>query len=412
MICGYQDAWAGRFQKAARALRYLSGPPHRGAEVLAALVLILLLGSSKLWAQVVPEPQQSLAALNRQVSVKPNDPEARIRLAIALLQSGAQDRARFHLLQARAAALTDADRAQLDAVLARIEAQRDREGWFSFAIVPETNPGQRADTDTVWIGGLPFRLNANAQAERATGLHINAGGALMPQIAQGLGLRIGARVTARLYEDRALHDITLRGDLGFQGQTMAGHDWQITGSVARRALGGRSFGQGLGLHLSWAQRLGDRSLLQLHAEAVEWRFASHPSLDGLRLSASVALRHALRPDLVVTGMLALSHVDARAQHEAGHSIRFALGAQQSFAGGLVLGVDAFAQRHRRDGSDPIFGILRQDMTTGLGLRAMHRDIVLGHYTPVVEASTTRQRSNSALHAWRNTRVSLTLSRSF
>lgn len=33
----------------------------------------------------------------------------------------------------------------------------------------------------------------------------------MPQIAEGLRLRIGASVMARLYEDRAPEDITLRG---------------------------------------------------------------------------------------------------------------------------------------------------------------------------------------------------------
>ncbi len=390
-----------------------SGLAHLRAATLAGMVLCFWLNPSGLLAQAASEgAQHGLSALNRQVSANPTDPEARIRLAMALLQSGAQDRARFHLLQARAAPLTEADRAQLDALLARIEARRDREGWFSFAIVPETNPAQRTDADTIWIGDLPFRLNSNAQAQRATGLHVTAGGALMPQIAQGLRLRIGASLAARLYEDRALEDITLRGDLGFQGQTLAGHDWQITGSVARRAQGGRSFGQGVGLHLSWSQRLGHSSVLRLRAEAVDWRFANHPSLDGPRLSASVELRHALRPDLVVTGTAAISRVSARAAYEAGRSLRVGLGAQQSFAGGLVLGVETFAQSHRRDGGDPIFGIVRKDTTTGLGLRAMHRDVTLGNYTPVIEASTTRQRSNSALNTWRNTRVSLALSRSF
>jgi len=355
---------------------------------------------------------ERITALDRAVSTRPNDPQLRVDLGLALLQAGLRDRAQYHLLQARAAPLAPKTRAELDIILNRIGRQRDREGWLSFAIVPETNPAQRTDTDTIWIGGLPFRLNPNAQAARATGLHIDAGAALMPQIAQSLRLRVGARVSARLYEDRALHDITLRGDLGFQGQTMAGHDWQITGSVARRTLGGRSFGQGLGLHLSWSQRLGHASLMRLRAEAVDWRFANHPSLDGPRLSASVEMRHALRTDLLVTGTAAISRVSARAGHEAGRSLRVGLGVQQSFAGGLMLGADAFAQHHRRDDRDPLFGIMRKDMTSGLGLRAMHRDVTLGKYIPVIEASNTRQRSNSALHTWRNTRVSLSLSRTF
>lgn len=379
---------------------------------LAGLVLWCWCLPTGLSAQEASSSAPSLSALSRQVSVNPADPEARIRLAVALLQSGAQDRARFHLLQARAAPLTPAERTQLDALLARLEARRDREGWLRFAIVPETNPGQRTEADTIWVGDLPFRLNRNAQARRATGLHIYAGGALMPQIAEGLRLRIGASVTARLFEDRALQDITLRGDVGLQGQTMAGHDWQITGSIARRALGGRSFGQGVGFHLGWSQRLGRASVLRLRAEAVDWRFDNHPSLDGPRLSASAEWRHAIRPDLVVTGMAVVSRVNARAAFESGRSLRVGLGAQQSFAGGLVLGVDTFAQRQRRDGGDPVFGITRKESTVGLGLSAMHRDLSIGHYTPVIEAATTRQRSNSALHTWRNKRISLAFSRTF
>ena len=385
----------------------------RGVCAVVFAAMLCWLSPSDLLAQSPSEAAQpSLATLSRQVSADPSDPEARVRLAMALLHAGARDRARYHLLQARGAPLSATERVQLDALLARIEARRDREGWLRFAIVPETNPAQRTDADTIWIGDLPFRLNPAARAQRATGLHVSAGGALMPQIAAGLRLRFGASIAARLYEDRALQDITLRGDLGLQGQTRAGHDWQVTGSLARRSLGGRSFGQGVGLHLSWSQRLGRASVLRLRTEAVIWRFDRHPAQDGPRLSASVDLRHALRPDLVVTGNLALSRVNARAAHEAGRSLWVALGAQQNFAGGLTLGVETFAQAHRRDGADPVFGIVRRDRQTGLVLRAMHRELQVMNYTPVIELSTARQRSNSALHSWRNTRASLTLSRDF
>lgn len=377
------------------------------------LALCLLLNPSSLAAQgAAVGGAQSLAELDRAVSANPTDPAARLRLAGALLQAGAQDRARFHLMRARAAPLTETDRAHLDALLARIKGRRDREGWLSFAIVPETNPGQRTDADTIWIGGLPFHLNTDAQAERATGLHVNAGGALMPQVGPGLRLRFGASATARLYSDRALNDVTLRGEAGFQGQTMAGHDWQFTGSVARRDLGGRRFGHGLGLHLRWSHTMGRTTLLRWRAEAVDWRFANHPALDGPRLSASVEARHVVRPDLLVSGTAAVTRVHARAAHEAGSTLRVGLGAERGFPGGLVLGVDAFAERHRRDGTDPLLGILRTDTTAGLGLRAMHRDFSLGSFSPVLEVSTTRQRSNSALHSWRNTRVSMGLSRAF
>jgi outer membrane protein len=78
----------------------------------------------------------------------------------------------------------------------------------------------------------------------------------------------------------------------------------------------------------------------------------------------------------------------------------------------MLGADAFAQDHRRDDRDPLFGIMRKDMTSGFGLRAMHRDVTLGKYIPVIKTSSTRQRSDNAQHRWRNTRMSVSLTRSF
>lgn len=87
-------------------------------------------------------------------------------------------------------------------------------------------------------------------------------------------------------------------------------------------------------------------------------------------------------DWQVTGSMA--RMQARAAHEAGVTLRVGFGAMQSFAGGFMLGGETFAQTHRRDGQNPIFGIRRgADKMTGI-----------------------------ALHTWRNTRVSFALSRSF
>jgi outer membrane protein len=388
--------------------------PIRWALAVATLTAVLLcLGPAAGYAQQDQEGQRArLTALDRAVSARPNDPQLRVDLGLALLEAGLRDRALYHLEQARAAPLTPQSRAQLDDLLARIGRQKDREGWFNLALVPETNPVQRTDLDTVWIGGLPFQLNPNAQAQRATGLHVGLGGAIMPRLSDSVRLRLGASVSARLFENRALEDIILRGEIGFQGQTLGGQDWQITGSVAQRSIGGQNYAQGLGLHGRWSQYLGRSTLVRLSAEAVRWRFVGQPALDGPRLQAAVELRHALRPDLLVTGGLSFVRVDARAAHEAGKTMRLNIGAQRSFAGGWVVGVDAFVQRHRRDGPDPVFGIQRKDKMAGLGLRAHHRDFTFGNFTPVFEVSTTRQSSNNVLQEWRNTRLSIGLTRTF
>lgn len=355
---------------------------------------------------------QHIAALDRAVSARPGDPQLRVDLGLALLRAGIRDRARYHLTQAQAAPLSPSSRAQLDAILVRLGREQNREGWISFAIVPETNPTQQSDLDSVRIGGVRFRLNQNARAQRATGLHFALGGALMPQIRDGLRLRIGLGVSGRIYEERALNDITWRGEFGLQGQTLRGQEWRVTASHSDRSLGGTHFGTGTGLHLAWSQPLGQSTLLRVRADLEDWRFPTQRSLDGTRPTVSVSLRHGIRPDLVVTGSLAATRINARAANEAGLSQRVSIGAQKAFAGGLILGAEASWLRHRRDGPSAAFLVRRRDLRTGYSMNIMHRDIRLAGFAPVLELARTEQRSNIPIHTWQNNRASLTLSRSF
>lgn len=338
--------------------------------------------------------------------------EAKLRSAATLLQSGAYARARYQLEQARRDPLGVEDAARIDALIARLGPARRYEGYLSFALVPETNPGQRSDHDTIFVGGLPFRLSPAAQAQRALGLHLHAGAAVTPEIGEGLQLRLGASVAARLYEDRALRDITLRGDLGFQGETRGGNAWRATVFMAERSVGGRSFGKAGGMSLAWTQALSPVSRLSLNAEGSRWRFARNPGLDGPRLSLAMGVQHLAAPGLVLRASLAHAQTRARADFERNHVWRAQVGADQVFESGLRLGGTFSLHRLATKGPSPVFGITRQDRQHALGLSLAHNAVRLGDYVPVIELNYTRQRSNSTLHDWTNKGLSLSMMRSF
>ena len=396
--------------RVARAIRFDRVAP---LFVVLAMVLALMAGLVRAQAQTPPD-EAAIRTLDQAVSANPSDPVARVRLARALLDRGQGDRARFHLMQARGApGLAPDDRAALDRILDRIDGARSREGWMRFAVVPETNPGQRTGAETISIGGLDFTLNPGARAAPATGVNIAFGGALMPRIGQGnLRLRIGGSVDARLFSRKALNDITTRGEFGLQGRTATGGAWMVWTSVALRHAAGREHGRGVGLHGSWQQMVGQSAQIRLRADLERWHHPGLPAQDGTRGGLSLFWLQALRPDLMVRAGGFVHRVNARAPWEAGRSAGISAGVQKLFRGGLVVSLDVTVMQHRRDGADPLLGIQRRDRRTSLTARVMHRTVTVQGFAPVLELGYDRQGSNNPLNRYRNLRASVGFTREF
>jgi hypothetical protein len=371
------------------------------------------------WAQAMAlsdagQPAEALPLLDALVSQDPQNPAYRLALARALLATGQRDRARFHLSQARGApGLSAEERAQLDQIMQRIDGGKSHEAWVRLAIVPESNPGQRMDGDSIMIGGLQFKLRPGGPSPAATGLHIAFGGALLPRIGNtGLRLRIGGAVDARLFERSALNDVILRGELGVQGLTAAGGTWGVTAFALDRTTGGAAYGRAIGLRTDWTRAFGQSTQIRLRAEVERWRHPVLTAQDGVRRGLSLSVAHAPRPDLLLRGVLFAQDAGARTPWNAGRSTGVSVGVQKLFAGGLVLGLDVTHVRSRRDGADPLFGVVRQDRRTSLTARVMHRAVSLRGFAPVLELGMDRQSSSIALHSYRNARVSFGLSREF
>lgn len=347
------------------------------------------------------------------VSAAPQDTRFRLELARALIRLGDRDRARFHLMQARGSAdLSAEDRAALDRILAQIEGGKGYEAWARFAIVPQSNPGQRTDADTITIGGLQWALNPAAKAAPGTGVQLAAGGALLPRIAPGLRLRIGGSVDARLFSDSAMNDIITRGELGLQGLTARGTSWALFGSVQDRRIGGAAYGWATGLHASWARLIGPRAHLRLRADLEDWRFVGGTAQDGVRGGLSASWAQTVRPDLLLRASVFVNHTNARAPWETGQGAGLSLGVLKAFEGGLMVSLDATVSRQSRDAVHPTFGTVRRDRRTILTARVMHRTIALHGFAPVLELGLDRQKSTIPLYDFRNARLSLGLSREF
>ena len=400
-----------------RVFRLLATRASRVPRLVLASAALLALGwSGSAVTAVRADPAQggvSVAELDRRVSEDPGDPEHRLRLAQALLAQGQSVRAQFHLERARASGrLTPAERAALDRILHRMDDGKSREGWVRLALVPQSNPGQQTSATTVEWGGWTLTLDPGARAAPATGLHLAFGGALMPRLAPGLRLRLGAAVDARLFERTALNDVTLRTEAGFQGSRGPGNTWGLWLTAQQRRVANAVHARGLGLVGTWAQPVGPRTQVHLRIDLDRWRHPATPASDGVRAGVSVSLLHALRPDLALRASVLAQVANARVPWESGQTVGVGIGVQKVFSGGLVVGLDLSHIRQGRDGAAPGFAVLRKDRRTTLALRLMHRAVSLRGFAPVMELGLDRQSSSLPLHAFRNARVSLGLTREF
>lgn len=396
---------ASRHEEARRLLL-----PLRPTDDRARMRRDLALGQAHMLAG---QPQAAVPLFDGLVSAAPQDTRFRLELARALIRVGDRDRARFHLMQARGSAdLSAADRAALDRILAQIEGGKGYEAWARFAIVPQSNPGQRTDADTISIGGLQWALNPGAKAAPGTGLQLAAGGALLPRLGPGLRLRIGGSVDARLFSDSALNDIITRGELGVQGLTARGVSWALFGSVQDRRIGGAAYGRATGLHASWARLIGRSAQLRLRADLEDWRFVGGAAQDGVRGGLSASWAQTVRPDLLVRATVFVNHVNARAPWETGRGAGLSLGVLKAFEGGLMVSLDATVSRQSREAPHPTFGTVRRDRRGVLNARIMHRTFALHGFAPVLELGLDRQKSTIPLYDFRNARLSIGLSREF
>ncbi|MDO9524109.1 MAG: surface lipoprotein assembly modifier [Gemmobacter sp.] len=358
-------------------------------------------------------PQSAVPLLDRLVSARPGDARYRMELGLALWRSGAPGRARYHLDLVRGAnGLDPKVRTGIEGVLRQIDRPKLWEGYLSFGIVPETNAVRRTSADSLFIGGDRFQLNPNARAMPATGLQIDGGIAFLPRIGTDLRARFGLRASTRFFEKSVLNDVSVKAEAGVEGTTRSGAQWVVVGTLQRRELGNASYSRGQGLRVGWASRVGRAGHLRLRAEHEVLRHARARLLDGPRSLIAATYSHALASNLMVNGTLYVNRARTKLATEDADGAGVVVGLQYGFAGGLVVDLNLALNRTDRRGVDRIFGIVREDRRSAVSARIKHRELRLGGFAPVFEVGHERQRSTIALNSYRNTHVSLGLSRDF
>lgn len=368
-----------------------------------------------LWARAVAhmrlrQPSAALGHLERLVALKPLVPEYRLELAAALGQLNQSERALYHIEIARSAGLPEQIDQRVAAYAQQLENPKIVTGHFSFAIVPESNPGKRTSATEVILFGLPFQINPNARAQPATGLELNAGVAATPQLAPGWRAQIGFSSRFRLYDGKAPDD--------YSGRVFASviHGFLETGQThiqiftSRRWLDKRYYSRSLGYSLSHARRVTPSTRVTAAVTRETTTYRNGAQVD--RNFAALGVAHIVNPQLELSLAARAEDRNSDISALAGQLHGVSLGGQYRFSGGLQVSLTFDYERNRFEGLHPLMGIPREDRRSSARLDFSNSQWNWNGFAPVLRISAERQKSTVVINDFRNIAASLGATRRF
>ena len=299
----------------------------------------------------------------------------------------------------------------MDEFLRRIDARKRWSVSVSAAILPESNPARRTESEEVRVGNVPFRLGEDSRSSSGVGKLIGAGVSFSPVIDDDLRAALAASAAAKLYDRSDWNDISVSGDIGL---TRLADRGSLSGGlrVGRRWLGGDPDFRSLGPWARMGWRLSSSTDLDFYVSALHQDYDKRRFLDGWRISVRPRLRHVLNARTLIEAEPDLEIARAETKHNASRRLGFGATVSRAFEGGLTVSVSPSIHLRRHDGRHPLFAKRRLDRSIRVGVRALHRSVRYAGFAPYIGYSFERTASNIELYEYRNHGAVLGVTRSF
>ena len=356
-------------------------------------------------------PRQAARRFEAILALRPDLTRARLELARAYYAVGRDEKARHHFESTLAERLPSSVEGAVRDFLGRIDARKRWSASVSAALLPETNPAKRTGSETVLIGGAPFRLDEDARASSGVGMLASGGASFSPALGEDLRGVLAASGAAKLYRQSDWSDTSVHGEIGLARLFDEG---DVSGGLRleRRWLGGDGYSRGLG---SWARgrfRLSGATRLQGAASIERLAHDGMPARDGWRFTVAPGLMHAIDGRTSIRADFDLEAVTAREDRSGSRLAGLGLAVSRAFKGGLSLTPSAAFHVRRHSGPDPLFQKIRTDRQYRLGMRALHRALQFEGFAPYVGLSLEWNDSNIPIHTYRNHGITLGVSHAF
>lgn len=353
-------------------------------------------------------PRQAAERFEAILALRPELTRVRLELARAHYLSGRDDEAKRHFGLSLADGLPASTESAVEGFLRRIDARRRWTASASASVLPET---RRNDSETVLIGGVPFRLSEDARTPSGTGGLMTAGISFSPTVAKDVRGVLAASAAAKVYERSEWNDTTVSGEVGlarvFDGGSASGGL-----RLGRRWSAGERHHASLG---PWAQvgfRLSRWTRLDVAVSAVYRKHDALHGQDGWRLAAHPRLLQVLDERTRIEAEPMLELVEAQAGHHGSRMAGLGVTISRALGNGFTLSLASAAYIRRHSADDPLFGRTRIDRNLSASFRVLHRSLRYGSFAPYAGFTLERNRSSIRIHEYRNHGLIAGISRTF
>ena len=391
---------AGRLKDARTFLE--QARPSNGEEQIERL---FLLGQIEMRLGM---PRRAAERFEAILALRPELTRVRLELARAYYFTGSDDKARYHFSFTLADELPSSVESAVEDFLRRIDTRKRWSVSVSAAMLPET---KRPSRETVLIGGVPFRLNENANSSSGTGALVSAGFSFSPRLTDELRGVLAASAATKLYEGPEWNEVTTSADLGL---TRLFDKGSASGGVrlGQRWTGNKRHNRSVGPWTQMRWRFSNSTFFDVALSAGYRRHDTRHERDGWRVAASPRLVYALDGRTSIEAEPVFEAVGAKTDHHGSRLVGVRVTVSRAFKGGLSVSFSPGAHIRRHAAKDPLFGKKRVDKRARLGVRLLHRSLQYRGFAPYIGYSVEQNRSNIPIHEYRSHGVFAGISRTF
>ena len=298
--------------------------------------------------------------------------------------------------------------------LNRIRARRRWSGYFGFSVAPDTNINAASDADTIYINGLPFRLNQQ-QVSSGIGIVGWGGGEYQYPLAQRWRLRTGINVNHRDYDGGRFDQTFVGGFVGPRWLFSRNTEMSLLATMNQRWWGGSPFNYDFGARLEVEHRVFAGLRLSGRAAWQDRKNQQQKFLEGPLMVFSLGASYVLFPTVQVNALVGYQQQDALAHNWSNVGYWGRVGTNVALPWGFTVGLSAefrWTNFEAGWGFRTPGGIAREDQTRILQATLLNRALTVYGFSPQVAFSNQVRESNAQLFDFKRNLVEMRWVRQF
>lgn len=364
---------------------------------------------------------RAVFALERVLSLEPNNARARAEIARAYLALGEIDTARQEFKTVREQDISPEIARTIDHYLAaadRIDTatRTTIKGYVEVTLGYDSNVNAGPDLNSIAIpsfGGLQFTLDKDSRANRAAFGTLAGGATLRHPLTESLALTTGLSGWKKMNNGKSRFDTaSVDANVGLSWQQER-NTYSLTAQYNNFWLDDKDYRRAAGLTAQWQHNLNARNQFSTFVQYSDLDYDKQHIRDADRWVYGAAYAHALRTgEIIFASIYGIAEKEkAKQQPQMGHDgYGIRVGAQTKSSQQLVIFGNISLEQRDYGGEEPAFLKVRDDTQLNINLGATYSLAKQWSLTPRI--SHTKNSSNIELNEYKRTMASLALRRDF